>query len=104
MEPPENAPRFFGEMMSNCWKMKPKERPTFSQLQKMIGDYLEPLAESDYLTVDIPHENSKEKVDGALQMDGAGQTSVKNEISPQQATKENVNLYSIEMSDEITKL
>ena len=97
MEAPENAPRFFGEMMSNCWKMKPKERPTFSQLQKMIGDYLEPLAESDYLTMDIP----KEKVDDALQMDDAGQTSMANEISPRQATKD---VDSIEMSDEITKL
>ena len=104
MEPPENAPRFFGEMMSNCWKMKPKERPTFSQLQKMIGDYLEPLAESDYLTVDIPHENSEEKVDDALQFDGAGHMSVNNEIFPCQATEENVNLNSIETSEEITRL
>ncbi|EFX82654.1 hypothetical protein DAPPUDRAFT_4284, partial [Daphnia pulex] len=36
MEKPDNAPTLFGEIMSSCWKMEPKERPTFSQLQEMI--------------------------------------------------------------------
>jgi hypothetical protein len=40
MEKPENAPNFFGEMMANCWKREPKERPTFGQLEDTISDYM----------------------------------------------------------------
>jgi hypothetical protein len=40
MEKPENAPNFFGEMMANCWKREPKERPTFGQLEDTISGYM----------------------------------------------------------------
>lgn len=40
MEKPENAPNVFGEIMTNCWKMDPKERPTFQQLEDTISGYM----------------------------------------------------------------
>ncbi|EFX82816.1 hypothetical protein DAPPUDRAFT_48631, partial [Daphnia pulex] len=40
MEKPESAPNFFGEMMANCWKREPKERPTFGQLEDTISGYM----------------------------------------------------------------
>ncbi|KAI9559073.1 hypothetical protein GHT06_015862 [Daphnia sinensis] len=40
MEKPEYAPNLFGEIMTNCWKSDPKERPTFSQLKEVISRYM----------------------------------------------------------------
>ncbi|XP_059351940.1 vascular endothelial growth factor receptor 1-like [Daphnia carinata] len=54
MEKPDNAPNFFGEIMANCWKSEPNERPTFVQLQQTIGNYMEPLTTADYLDVSVP--------------------------------------------------
>ncbi|KAI9559132.1 hypothetical protein GHT06_015921 [Daphnia sinensis] len=56
MEKPDNAPNFFYEMMTDCWKLEPNERPTFVQLQQMIGNYMEPLTAADYLDVGVPHQ------------------------------------------------
>ncbi len=103
MEKPDNAPTFFGEIMSSCWKMEPKDRPTFSQLQKMIGDYLEPLSVSDYLTVNnIPYE-----IGDARRTDHpAGHTNVTNGASLYQPRESegNVNFDSFDTNDEITQL
>ncbi|KAI9558995.1 hypothetical protein GHT06_015784 [Daphnia sinensis] len=40
MEKAEYAPILFGEIMTNCWKSDPKERPTFSQLKEIISRYM----------------------------------------------------------------
>lgn len=40
MEKPEYAPNLFGEIMTNCWKSDPKERPTFSQLREIISQHM----------------------------------------------------------------
>ena len=85
--------------------MEPKERPTFSQLQEMIGFYLEPLAVSDYLTVNIPYEIGKGKVGGALRTDLPGHTNGTNRGSPYQPPESegNVNFDSFDTNDEITQ-
>jgi hypothetical protein len=103
MEKPDNAPTLFGEIMSSCWKKEPKERPTFSQLQEMIGDYLEPLAVSDYLTVNnIPYEIG----DAYCRTGHPGHTNVTNGVSLYQPRESegNVNFDSFDTNDEITQL
>jgi hypothetical protein len=102
MEKPDNAPTLFGEIMSSCWKKEPKDRPTFSQLQEMIGDYLEPLAVSDYLTVNnIPYE-----IGDAGRTDHPGHTNVTNGVSLYQPRESegNVNFDSFDTNNEITQL
>ena len=55
MEKPENAPNVFGEIMTNCWKTDPKERPTFQQLEDTISGYMTNLTEGD------PTQKSKKR-------------------------------------------
>ncbi|EFX73259.1 hypothetical protein DAPPUDRAFT_58171, partial [Daphnia pulex] len=54
MEKPEYSPNFMGEMMKSCWKVNPKERPTFSQLSGTIEKYIEISVTSDYLNMNDP--------------------------------------------------
>jgi hypothetical protein len=54
MEKPEYSPNFMREMMKNCWKVNPKERPTFSQLSETIEKYIEISVTSDYLNMNDP--------------------------------------------------
>jgi hypothetical protein len=57
MKQPKYSPNVFGELMRNCWKKHPKERPTFSQLAEKIEKYIELLTNSDYLDMNEPCEN-----------------------------------------------
>ncbi len=54
MEKPEFAPDFFGDIMKSCWQKEPKERPTFSKLAEMTGEYIESLVNIDYLNMNGP--------------------------------------------------
>lgn len=51
MEKPDFAPKLFGDIMANCWKTDPQERPTFSQLDELIVGQLESLVTSSYLNM-----------------------------------------------------
>lgn len=51
MDKLELVPKFFGEMMADCWKSDPKKRPTFSGNGE---DYLRPHGvSSDYLNMNV---------------------------------------------------
>ncbi|KZS19478.1 Uncharacterized protein APZ42_014075 [Daphnia magna] len=90
MEKPDNAPNFFGEIMANCWKLEPNERPTFVQLQQMIGDYMEPLTAADYLDVNVPRQCCNEEI---------------NRSSSQMSTMPNEEPdYQFAKDDEMTRL
>lgn len=90
MEKPDNAPNFFGEIMANCWKLEPNERPTFVQLQQMIGDYMEPLTAADYLDVNVPRQCCNEEI---------------NRSSSQMSTMPNEEPdYQFAKEDEMTRL
>ena len=56
MEKPNYAPNFIGEVMNNCWKREPKERPTFNQLEETITVNLELSVSSYYLNMNAPHK------------------------------------------------
>uniref|UniRef100_A0A0P6GTW8 receptor protein-tyrosine kinase n=1 Tax=Daphnia magna TaxID=35525 RepID=A0A0P6GTW8_9CRUS len=90
MEKPDNAPNFFGQMMADCWKLEPNERPTFVQLQQMIGDYMEPLTAADYLDVNVPRQSCNEEI---------------NRSSSQMSTMPNEEPdYQFAKDDEMTRL
>lgn len=55
MEKPGTAPNFLGEIMTNCWKTEPKERPTFSQIEEDISKHMESSVSSHYLNLNAPY-------------------------------------------------
>jgi hypothetical protein len=66
MEKPEYAPNFIGEMMANCWRNEPNDRPTFSQMADVIEKQIEFVVGINYLNLNgADNENGsiKEIVD-----------------------------------------
>lgn len=61
MEKPDYAPNIIGEIMFNCWKSEPNERPTFSQLEEMLGNQLESSVSSYYLDLNAPYAKLNEE-------------------------------------------
>ena len=54
MSKPGYAPNFIGEMMSNCWRKEPNDRPTFSQMADVIVKQIESVVGIDYLNLNGP--------------------------------------------------
>jgi hypothetical protein len=69
MEKPDNAPNFFGEIWTNCWKVDPKERPTFSQLEETISCQMESTVSSNYLNLNEAYAKFNEEKDTATPTD-----------------------------------
>ena len=66
MEKPEYAPNFMGEMMTNCWRKEPNNRPIFSQMADVIEKQIEFVVGINYLNLNgADNENGsiKEIVD-----------------------------------------
>ena len=51
MTKPEYTPNFIGEMMANCWKKEPNDRPTFSQMADVIAKEIEFVVGISYLNL-----------------------------------------------------
>ncbi|KAK4018027.1 hypothetical protein OUZ56_000097 [Daphnia magna] len=60
MEKPDYSPNFFGDIMKNCWKKEPNDRPTFCQLTNMIENYMETFVGSQYLDAGLTENNVNE--------------------------------------------
>jgi hypothetical protein len=72
MEKPEFAPNLFGEIMANCWKKDPKDRPTFRQLEETIVVQLESSVTSNYLNMNEPYAKLNEEMENATPADSFG--------------------------------
>lgn len=56
MAKPDYAPYFIGEIMTNCWKKEPHERPTFIELEEQIYVNMESSVSSYYCNLNAPYE------------------------------------------------
>jgi hypothetical protein len=72
MEKPDFAPNLFGEIMANCWKKDPKDRPTFRQLEETIVVQLESSVTSNYLNMNEPYAKLNEEMENATPADSFG--------------------------------
>ncbi|XP_046459939.1 mast/stem cell growth factor receptor Kit-like isoform X2 [Daphnia pulex] len=101
MDKPELAPNFFGDMMADCWKSDPKERPTFSQMEEIICSHMESSVSSDYLNMNAPYAKLNEEKENATPKDQFGLAKLLREKSGAQsyrhATARN-SLFSIRFS------
>ncbi len=83
MEKPRFAPNIFGEMMSNCWKADPNERPTFRQLEEIIVGQLESSVTSSYLNMNEIYVKLNQEMENATPTDSFGLAkSLKRTSSP----------------------
>ena len=51
MDKPEFATNEIGQLMTNCWKANPSERPTFHQLQEALSNQIEAADNGHYISV-----------------------------------------------------
>lgn len=72
MDKPEFAPNGIGEIMNNCWKANPKERPTFGQLEVKISDFLETAVSEHYLDLNFSYSMMNEETKKASSKDTFG--------------------------------
>ena len=94
MDKPAFAPNIFGEMMANCWKTDPKERPTFSQLEEIICGQLESSVTSEYLNMNALYEKLNEERENATPKDHFGLAKLLREKSRAQPANEEKSRYS----------
>ena len=60
MEKPNCAPNFIGDVMNHCWKKEPSDRPSFNQIEEIIGGNLESSVSSYYSNLNVPYEKFNE--------------------------------------------
>lgn len=72
MEKPAFAPNYIGEIMSNCWKLDPKERPRFSQIEEQINNEIESAVSDHYLNLNESYEKLNEEKVNATAIEPLG--------------------------------
>ncbi|XP_046459913.1 mast/stem cell growth factor receptor Kit-like isoform X2 [Daphnia pulex] len=87
MDKPELAPNFFSEMMADCWKSDPKERPTFSQMEEIICSHMESSVSSDYFNMNASYAKLNEEKENATPMDTFGLAKLLRENSGTKSKK-----------------
>ena len=55
MGKPEFAPDAIVQLMSDCWKTQPNQRPTFSQLEEALKSLMDPPTASNYIAMNGPY-------------------------------------------------
>ena len=51
MEKPKYATNAIGDLMKDCWNDQPTDRPTFTKLVNVFGNYMESAVRSHYLAL-----------------------------------------------------
>jgi len=62
LDKPQFASKEISQLMINCWKTKPNERPTFHQLEEVLGGYLEGTVRSRFVNMDEPYVKLNEEM------------------------------------------
>ena len=89
LEKPVYAPDEIERIMSHCWKINPKDRPTFRQLEGMLGDYLEESLSGRFLVLNEPYIIMNEAQRDVVNMDPVSRLVMKH-------SKTRLNLAQIE--------
>lgn len=55
MEIPQNSPNGVAQIILRCWKVDPNVRPTFDQLEHMLGGWLEESVRANYVDMNDPY-------------------------------------------------
>lgn len=79
LEKPDYAPITFGDIMTDCWKKDPNERPTFSQLEERITGLLETTVSSYYWNLNVFYEKLNKEKENAKTTDQFGLAKLLNE-------------------------
>jgi len=58
MEKPPHATNDIYDVMDNCWKANPNERPTFQDLEDILGDQLEASVRQHYIDLNDPYDRA----------------------------------------------
>lgn len=61
MEPPIYAPNMIRNIMCDCWKANPKDRPTFTQLEDIISQTIEASVSEFYLELNSSYAKLNEE-------------------------------------------
>ncbi|EFX87291.1 hypothetical protein DAPPUDRAFT_44144, partial [Daphnia pulex] len=93
MDKPELTPNFFSEMMADCWKSDPKERPTFSQMEEIICSHMESSVSSDYLNMNAPYAKLNQEKENATPKDQFGLAKLLREKSGAQSKRDATPRY-----------
>lgn len=57
LEIPKQTPNSIAVIIANCWKADPFNRPTFQQLEQLLGDLIEPAVKNCYIEMDEPYRH-----------------------------------------------
>ena len=58
MEKPRYATNDIYDVMDNCWKANANERPTFQDLEDILGDQLEASVRQHYIDLNDPYDRA----------------------------------------------
>ncbi|XP_032782222.2 LOW QUALITY PROTEIN: mast/stem cell growth factor receptor Kit [Daphnia magna] len=93
MDKPDFAPSFIADLMASCWKMEPKERPTFSQIEEIICSHMESNVSSNYLNMNDSYVKLNEEKKNATPNDLYGLAKMLQEKASS-PPKENAKRFS----------
>ena len=63
---PRNCPNGVAQIILRCWKADPNVRPTFDNLEHMLGDWMEESVRTNYVDLNDPYSRRNAERFGSL--------------------------------------